>query len=439
MALSLGASKTGKAPASQGIAHRLDVQRARGCPADAETPVRPAAIPPPDLRDRHPLDAITLRIATCADLEEALPSVLRELLDMLNGCPESGTALSATGELCVVHRAPGQATHAVISPVGLALSAAARERLQEVVWDISRDPGARQQVSDMDGTPGGVLIALTDATDRGETGRGETGKGATGDDWLWLGEPTAAVIESGLANVVINTLSRGLALHHQQQARHAEDTKSAVAQALKNERRQLAAELHDTLAQELSYLQMQSARLTRAARHAPQEVQALAEEVHTQARRAFRQTRELINGAHATWGDAPLACVLEALIEEFETRSSMVFELDNRIQSLHLPDALSLQVMFIVREAMTNSVRHARATHLRLQLLYQSSGPQPAARVLLTIEDNGCGFDPAEIPAAHFGLGIMQDRARHLGAEFAITQPRQGGTRVTLSWERRDT
>ncbi|MHC9036967.1 sensor histidine kinase, partial [Cobetia marina] len=237
---------------------------------------------------------------------------------------------------------------------------------------------------------------------------------------------------------VIDALSRGLALQ-QQQARHTEDRQAAVAQALKNERRQLAAELHDTLAQELSYLQMQSARLTRAARHAPQEVQALAEEVHTQARRTFRQTRELINGAHATWGDAPLACVLEALIEEFETRSSMVFELDNRIQSLHLPDTLSLQVMFIVREAMTNSVRHARATHLRLQLLYQSSGPQPAARVLLTVEDNGCGFDPAEIPAAHFGLGIMQDRARHLGAEFAITQPRQGGTRVTLSWERRDT
>ncbi|WP_404982775.1 sensor histidine kinase [Cobetia marina] len=429
MALSLGASKTGKAPASQGIAHRLDVQRARGCPADAETPVRPATIPPSDLRDRHHLDAITLRIATCADLEEALPSVLRELLDMLNGCPESGTAHSSIGELCVVHRAPGQATHAVISPAGIALSAAARERLQEVVRDIGRDPGARQQASGIAGTPGGVLIALTDATDRGETS----------DDWLWLGEPTAAVIESGLANVVINTLSRGLALHQQQQARHAEDTKSAVAQALKNERRQLAAELHDTLAQELSYLQMQSARLTRAARHAPQEVQALAEEVHTQARRAFRQTRELINGAHATWGDAPLACVLEALIEEFETRSSMVFELDNRIQSLHLPDALSLQVMFIVREAMTNSVRHARATHLRLQLLYQSSGPQPAARLLLTVEDNGCGFDPAEIPAAHFGLGIMQDRARHLGADFAITQPRQGGTRVTLSWERRDT
>ncbi|MDA5564275.1 histidine kinase [Cobetia sp. MMG027] len=436
MALSLGASKTGKAPASQGIAHRLDVQRARGCRADAETPVRPAAIPPPDLRDRHHLDAITLRIATCADLEEALPSVLRELLDMLNGCPESGTAHSSIGELCVVHRAPGQATHAVISPAGIALSAAARQRLQEVVRDIGRDPGARQQASGTAGTPGGVLIALTDAADRGETGRG-----ATGDAWLWLGEPTAAAPsrETPLAHAVIDALSRGLALQQQQQTRHAEDRQAAVAQALKNERRQLAAELHDTLAQELSYLQMQSARLTRAARHAPQEVQALAEEVHTQARRAFRQTRELINGAHATWGDAPLACVLEALIEEFETRSSMVFELDNRIQSLHLPDALSLQVVFIVREAMTNSVRHARATHLRLQLLYQSSGQQPAARVLLTIEDNGCGFDPAEIPAAHFGLGIMQDRARHLGAEFAITQPRQGGTRVTLSWERRDT
>lgn len=370
-----------------------------------------------------------------------------ELLEQIGHAPARNEARQ-----CHHHRAGQLAgernvrhTFADIREAGLALPTATRQRLQQAIRDIGRDPGARQQVSDTSGTPDGVLIALTPLPERGMMDREETGRVTTGDDWLWLGESTAVALESRHASAVIDALSRGLALHQQQQARHAEDRKAAVAEALKNERRHLAAELHDTLAQELSYLQMQSARLSRAARHASQEVQALAEDVYTQARRALRQTRELINGAHATWGDAPLARVLDDLIEEFETHSGMVFELDKRIQSLHLPDAQALQVMFIVREAMTNSVRHARATHLRLQLLYQSSGPhqssgpQPAERVLLTIEDNGCGFDLADIPPAHLGLGIMQDGARQLGADFAITQPRQGGTRVILSWERHDT
>ena len=438
MQVILGAGKEGKVPAARTAAALVNARR-------ADEPLHSS---PGDTRRETPkLDAITLRIATCADLTETLPSLLGELLRELWGELQgermgllgqqvAGTqACSRPVESCVLHRGVDQQRHEVIAPTGLALPAKTRQTLQEIVSQIAHDAHASRQPLPVSGKPHGVLIALTNTTDRQ----------ATGDDWLWLGEPAAAALESGPASAVIDALSRGLALHQQQQARHAEASKAAVAQALKNERRHLAAELHDTLAQELSYLQMQSARLTRAARHAPQEVQALAEDVHTQARRALRQTRELINGAHATWGDAPLACVLDNLIEEFETRSGLVFELDNRIQSLHLPDAQALQVMFIVREAMTNSVRHARATHLRLQLLYQSSGPhqssgpQPAERVLLTIEDNGCGFDPADIAPAHFGLGIMQDRARQLGADFTITQPRHGGTRVTLSWERHDT
>ncbi|MDH2293563.1 histidine kinase [Cobetia sp. 1AS1] len=437
MEVILGAGKEGKVPAARTAAALVDVRR-----ADVRRDDEPLHSSPGDARRETPkLDAITLRIATCADLTETLPSLLGELLrelwgdlqgermDLLSQQVAGTQACSRPVESCVLHRGVDQQRHEVIAPTGLALPAKTRQTLQEIVSQIAHDAHVSRQPSAVSGRPHGVLVALTHTTDRQ----------ATGDDWLWLGEPAAAALESRLASAAIDALSRGLALHQQQQARHAEDIKAAVAQALKNERRHLAAELHDTLAQELSYLQMQSARLTRAARRAPQEVQALAEDVHTQSRRALRQTRELINGAHATWGDAPLACVLDNLIEEFETRSGLVFELDNRIQSLHLPDAQALQVMFIVREAMTNSVRHARATHLRLQLLYQSSGPQPAERVLLTIEDNGCGFDPADIAPAHFGLGIMQDRARQLGADFAITQPRHGGTRVTLSWERHDT
>ncbi|MEP4555876.1 sensor histidine kinase [Cobetia amphilecti] len=305
----------------------------------------------------------------------------------------------------------------MIAPSGVAIPASTRQ------WLISAIDAGTDSELEPSASPLGTLMALTS-------------EASAIASWLWLGESLAGSLaeplsESALYPPAIEALSRGLTLQHLQQARQATAIQAAVAQAVQAERRNLAAELHDTLAQELSYLQMQTSRLTRAARQAPSEVQTLAEDVHVQTRRAFRQTRELINGAHAVWGDAPLACVLDDLILEFETRSNMVFELDNRIQSLHLPDAESLQVMFIVREALTNSVRHAHATHLRLQLLY----PQ-ADQVSIAIEDNGNGFDPAEIAPTHFGLGIMQDRARSIGAQFSITQRRHGGTRVAICWER---
>lgn len=376
------------------------------------------------------LETITLRIASCDDLEKALPPLLSELLSVMR-CGLQGHDSTADGlalinrdersrrresgsrevppELCVMHRSPEHKKDRVIVPSGLMISDSTRQRLASALEEMA----SRDTVSS--GNPPALLMALTAEQESSVS-------------WLWL---DAGLATSTLKSAAIAALSRGLTLHHRRQAQQTVAIQAAVAEAVQAERRSLAAELHDTLAQELSYLQMQTSRLTRAARHAPLEVQTLAEDVHTQTRRTFRQTRELINGAHAVWSDAPLACVLENLIEEFETRSNMVFELDNRIQSLHLSDADSLQVMFIVREALTNSVRHAHATHLHLQLLY----PQ-ADQVAIAIEDNGSGFDPGEIAPAHFGLGIMQDRARSIGAQFSITQRHHGGTRVALQWER---
>jgi signal transduction histidine kinase len=55
--------------------------------------------------------------------------------------------------------------------------------------------------------------------------------------------------------------------------------------------------------------------------------------------------------------------------------------------------------------------------------------------VLLSIRDDGRGFDPAQVPHNRLGLGIMQERAQAIGANLTVeSQPRQG-TQVTVLWE----
>lgn len=398
----------------------------------------------------HPLalqaETLTLRIAACDDLPRELPALLAELLPLATlehpylaarqRPPMDRTATETPAQGSVIYCSPGaNGAHSTHGAVG-----------HETPVQTSREPGLRliapapttrvqSQEPDTLSTAGAPTLTRSLAR---QLSKALMSSSAPSPHWhpllsladgtsVWLHLSADAPRQADMREI----LTHGLIAHHQRHTHTAEVIKTAVRDAILKERRTLAAELHDTLAQELSYLQMQTARFARATRDADEALQTLASDVHTQTRRAYRQTRELINGAHASWGDASLASVLATLIEEFETRSAMVFELDNRIPSLHLPETESLHVLFIVREALTNAVRHAHASHARLQCHYPDS-----AHVLVVIEDNGHGFDPAEVAPAHFGLGIMQERARSIGAQLAVMPRDGGGTRVTLHWER---
>lgn len=77
--------------------------------------------------------------------------------------------------------------------------------------------------------------------------------------------------------------------------------------------------------------------------------------------------------------------------------------------------------------SMTNIARHARATTVDLALLGQDD------TTLLTIKDNGKGFDPAGKKMAGLGLASMRERANLIGAEFAIHTLPGGGTVIEIT------
>jgi signal transduction histidine kinase len=83
----------------------------------------------------------------------------------------------------------------------------------------------------------------------------------------------------------------------------------------------------------------------------------------------------------------------------------------------------------IVREAVTNAIRHGRAHRVSIQF---TGGSQP----VLTVWDDGVGFDPAAVEAASGGFGIvcMRERAETLGATLALrSEPGKGAT-VEIAW-----
>ena len=83
----------------------------------------------------------------------------------------------------------------------------------------------------------------------------------------------------------------------------------------------------------------------------------------------------------------------------------------------------------IVQEAMNNAVKHSRAKNITVQLQYEPS------QFILTISDDGDGFDTVALPAAQKGIGLnsMQNRAALIGGTFSIQSAQGNGTVITIS------
>jgi signal transduction histidine kinase len=91
-----------------------------------------------------------------------------------------------------------------------------------------------------------------------------------------------------------------------------------------------------------------------------------------------------------------------------------------------LPLAVEEQLFHIVVEALNNTLRHARATVVTINIQVEDGG------LRLTIQDNGIGFDPTT-PSMGLGLTTMQERAETVGGKMSITFAPQQGTTVEIT------
>jgi two-component system nitrate/nitrite sensor histidine kinase NarX len=200
---------------------------------------------------------------------------------------------------------------------------------------------------------------------------------------------------------------------------------------LSAERGVLARELHDSVAQQLSYLQIRASRLQAVLEqreHAAADV--MLDDLREGLRVMHRQVRELISSARLTMDGHSLRQALEASVEAFSRSNGCVFSLDNRLPAHSLPSEVELQVLQIVREALANVVRHSHARQVSIRLWPQGSG------VVVEVHDDGVGLPPMPPEEGHFGLNIMRERAASIGAQLAIESSPGKGTCVRLQWGR---
>ena len=246
---------------------------------------------------------------------------------------------------------------------------------------------------------------------------------ATTSAWLQLECPeTQQPQVRKLLTPLQRTLIRGLSGWWQHQQQLASERREVI----ERERRWQAAELHDSVAQVLGYVRLRSAQLATRCHETGSDVLIdHAEDLSQQCHHAYRQTRELIAMSRlAIQGEQFLPALRDA-IQDLESRSTLVFELDNRCDALHLSDVEATQALYIVREALCNVIRHAHASHARIKI-YQSCGQR-----ILLVEDNGRGIQRGRQQGS-FGLQIMAERARRMGGKLVIRKRQPHGTRIEL-------
>jgi signal transduction histidine kinase len=197
---------------------------------------------------------------------------------------------------------------------------------------------------------------------------------------------------------------------------------------VKDERQRIARELHDTLEQELTGLSMQLGNVAAeigASDDPVRERLSLAQRMLQHCRLEARASVSDLRDPNLLVRDLPEA-LRESLTHQVN-QSGTLLDFAVSGTSVHLRATTQNHLLRIAREAVSNALRHGKASHVRCQLAYSADG------VALEIEDNGGGFDTSrDVPVGHFGLIGMAERSNKIGAEFSLTSSPGAGTKIFL-------
>jgi signal transduction histidine kinase len=220
---------------------------------------------------------------------------------------------------------------------------------------------------------------------------------------------------TGTLSVGICAMALAMGMTAAASARH----RRAIASAITQERHRIAREIHDGLAQELAYIRMEVLRM--AASGDDERVSRLA----LAAERALEESRGAIatlRRDHDTSFSRELTEVAEELTDRAGARLRLRLEPGLEVQ----PERRQALVR-ILREAISNGVRHGHATEVDLEL----SGGEG---VRMAVRDNGGGFTPGgPRPSGGFGLTTMRERAQAMGGDLTIQSDPGQGTLVEVN------
>ena len=204
-------------------------------------------------------------------------------------------------------------------------------------------------------------------------------------------------------------------------AAHAEQIKEG-------ERKRIAREIHDELAQNLLALKIEAEILANRTRGRHGRLHARADATVRQIDVTIRSVRQIINDLRPNVLDLGLNAAVDWQVADFARRTGIGCELVEDETEHHLDDHCATALFRILQESLNNVARHARASKVRIDL------HEHAGMLTMTIRDNGVGMQPGSRNRnGSFGLVGIEERVNILGGSFSISSGPDTGTTIVVT------
>jgi len=203
--------------------------------------------------------------------------------------------------------------------------------------------------------------------------------------------------------------------------------------AVAEERSLLARELHDSIAQSLSFLKIQASLLREdIKKDEPAKVSRTLAELDAGIRESLADVRELLVHFRTRTNREDITPALRTTLTKFEHQTGLATHLLVEGEGMPLDADVQVQVLHVVQEALSNVRKHAQARGVWLEV---QQGPLWRVEV----RDDGRGFDVTGTTTdeTHVGLRIMRERAERVGASVEVASVPGSGTCVVLTLPQR--
>jgi signal transduction histidine kinase len=210
-------------------------------------------------------------------------------------------------------------------------------------------------------------------------------------------------------------------------------TQDVVDRGVGTERRRIAQEIHDGLAQELTGVVLALEGCQRAFEKDPSLLGPQLQKAARDARATLADVRQYMAALRQSEiGALNLPVTLGRLVDDLRRQTGLHVEMDESGSQRELEPIVERAVIRIVGEALRNVAQHASASHAKVALQYGAEG------VVVTIEDDGRGFDAEHTftsaeARGHFGVIGMRERAEAAGGQLVIRSEAGHGTIVRAS------
>lgn len=198
--------------------------------------------------------------------------------------------------------------------------------------------------------------------------------------------------------------------------------------AMLQERQRLAQNLHDAVNQSLFSASLIAEVLPRLWERNPDEGRQSLEDLRRLIRGATAEMRGLLAELRPlVLIDSDLGDLLRQLGDALTGRTNIPVAVTMRGQG-SLPSEVQVALYRLCQEGLNNIAKHARARQVTITVQYDSDS------AAIHLGDDGCGFDVMHTPPGHYGLSIMRERAKAIGASLAISSQPGQGTEIAIHW-----